>query len=143
MKIGELAQASQCSVETIRFYEKEGLLPNPARTEGNFRIYGTAHLQRLRFVRNCRVLDMSHGEIRALLHLADQPAESCSAVNAVFDDHIAHVDERIAELASLKEQLVSLRERCQTEQATDACGILQGLEAMPAQLQPRRHTHLG
>lgn len=143
MKIGELAQASQCSVETIRFYEKESLLPKPARTEGNFRIYGAAHLQRLRFVRNCRVLDMSHEEIRALLDLTDQPTDNCGAVNAVFDEHITHVDERIAELVSLKEQLSTLRQRCQTEQATDACGILQGLEAMPTLSQPRRHTHLG
>ena len=64
MKIGELAQIAQCTVETVRYYEKEGLLPSPARTAGNFRLYGLGHVERLRFIRNCRALDMSHDEIR-------------------------------------------------------------------------------
>ena len=143
MKIGELAQAAQCSVETVRYYEKEGLLPAPARTSGNFRQYGAEHVERLRFIRNCRALDMSHAEIHTLLQLAGQPAEDCGSVNALFDQHIAHVDERIRELAQLKQQLASLRERCQTELTVDACGILQGLAAMPTESKPARHTHLG
>ena len=143
MKIGELAQVAQCTVETVRYYEKEGLLPAPARTSGNFRQYGTEHLERLRFIRNCRALDMNHAEIHTLLQLTDQPTEDCGSINALFDEHIAHVDERIQELAQLKQQLASLRERCQTQQAVDACGILQGLAAMPTESKPERHTHLG
>jgi Cd(II)/Pb(II)-responsive transcriptional regulator len=143
MKIGELAQIAQCTVETIRYYEKEGLLPVPARTSGNFRQYGAEHLERLRFIRNCRALDMSHDEIRTLLILADKPAEGCGAVNAAFDEHIAHVDERIRELAQLKQQLSALRERCQAEQAVDSCGILQGLASMETEPKQERHTHLG
>ncbi|MHB1197998.1 MAG: Cd(II)/Pb(II)-responsive transcriptional regulator [Polaromonas sp.] len=143
MKIGELAQVAQCTVETVRYYEKEGLLPAPARTPGNFRLYGPAHLERLRFIRSCRALDMSHDEIHTLLGLADQPAEGCGAINAVFDQHITHVDERIEELAQLKQQLGVLRQRCQIEQAVDACGILQGLAAMEIGPKPERHTHLG
>ena len=143
MKIGELAQVAQCSVETVRYYEKEGLLPAPERSAGNFRIYGPEHVERLRFIRNCRALDMSHEEIHTLLRLADQPGGGCSAINAVFDQHIAHVDERIRELAHLKEQLGGLRQRCSSEQAVDACGILQGLAAMETGQRPERHTHLG
>ena len=143
MKIGELAQVAQCTVETVRYYEKEGLLPAPARTAGNFRDYGPAHVERLRFIRNCRALDMSHGEIRTLLNLADQPGEGCGAINAVFDQHIAHVDERIRELIQLKEQLGGLRKRCQIEQAVNACGILHGLAAMETETKHERHTHLG
>jgi len=143
MKIGELANVAQCTVETVRYYEKEGLLPETTRTAGNFRVYGPAHLERLRFIRNCRALDMSHGEIHTLLGLADEPAEGCGAINAVFDQHMAHVDERIRELVHLKEQLALLRQRCQIERAVDACGILQGLAAMPAHTKPERHTHLG
>ena len=143
MKIGELAQAAQCTVETVRYYEKEGLLPAPARTAGNFRVYGPGHMERLRLVRNCRALDMSHAEIHSLLRLADGPADDCSAVNAVFDQHIAHVDERIRELAQLKLQLVALRERCGFKQAVWACGILKGLAAMEVEVPPVRHTHLG
>ena len=143
MKIGELAQVAQCTVETVRYYEKEGLLSAPPRTSGNFRIYGAEHVERLRFIRNCRALDMSHDEIRALLALADKPAEDCGAINDVFDQHIAHVDERIRELAQLKLQLDALRTKCQTAQAVDACGILHGLAAMETEPRPERHTHLG
>jgi len=143
MKIGELAQVAQCTVETVRYYEKEGLLPAPARTAGNFRMYGPEHVERLRFIRNCRALDMSHEEIRSLLRLADQPGEGCGAINAVFEQHMAHVDERIRELTHLKQQLAELRQRCQSEQGVDECGILQGLAAMETELRPERHTHLG
>lgn len=143
MKIGELAQVAQCTVETVRYYEKEGLLAAPARSAGNYRQYGPEHVERLRFIRNCRALDMSHGEIRALLDLLNQPAEDCGAINLVFDQHIAHVDARIQELVQLKAQLGRLRQRCQSEQAVDACGILQGLADMDAEPRHERHTHLG
>lgn len=143
MKIGELAQVAQCSVETVRYYEKEGLLPEPARTPGNFRVYGAEHLERLRFIRNCRALDMSQEEIHTLLDLADQPADGCGAINEVFDQHIAHVNERIRELTHLKKQLKDLRLRCVSEQAVDACGILQGLASMETEAKVERHTHLG
>lgn len=143
MKIGELAQLAQCTVETVRYYEKEGLLPVPGRSSGNFRQYGPAHVERLRFIRNCRALDMSHGEIRMLLSLADQPSEGCGAINTAFDQHIAHVDERIQELVQLKAQLSGLRRRCQAEQSVEACGILQGLATMETETKPARHTHLG
>ncbi|WPC67574.1 Cd(II)/Pb(II)-responsive transcriptional regulator [Rhodoferax ferrireducens] len=143
MKIGELAQVAHCTVETVRFYEKEGLLAEPGRTAGNFRVYGPEHLERLRFIRNCRALDMSHEEIHALLVPMDQPGEGCGAINAVFDTHMAHVDERIRELTHLKQQLAALRQRCQSEQAVEACGILHGLAAMATEPKPERHTHLG
>lgn len=143
MKIGELAQVAQCTVETVRYYEKAGLLPATIRTAGNFRVYGPGHVERLRFIRNCRALDMSHEEIRTLLGLADRPQDGCGAINTVFDQHIAHVNERIDELSNLKHQLRMLRERCQIEEAANACGILQGLAAMESTAKPERHTHLG
>jgi len=143
MKIGDLARTAQCTVETVRYYEREGLLPAPARTAGNFRDYGREHAERLRFIRNCRALDMSHDEIRRILTLADQPECGCGAVNAVVDQHIAHVDARIRELEQLRASLAALRERCQREQAVEACGILQGLAEMESEPRPERHTHLG
>ena len=143
MKIGELAQVAQCTVETVRYYEKAGLLPETPRTAGNFRVYGPGHVERLRFIRNCRALDMSHEEIHTLLGLADRPQDGCGAINTVFDEHIAHVNERIKELGKLKLQLQALRARCQSEQGVDACGILQGLVAMQTTAKPERHTHLG
>lgn len=142
MKIGELAQVAQCTVETVRYYEKAGLLPAPARTQGNFRVYGPEHVELLRFIRNCRALDMSHEEILILLVLADQPDDGCGSINNVFDQHISHVNERIQELTQLKKQLQDLRERCTSEQAVDTCGILKGLASMETLEKAKRHTHL-
>src|SRR5262249_50343033 len=140
----ELAQAAQCTVETVRYYEKEGLLPEPGRTAANYRAYGPEHVERLRFIRNCRALDMSHEEIRALLQMASHPHDSCGSVNAVFDQHIAHVEERIAELTRLKAQLTGLRQRCQSPASeVDDCGILHGLAEMDTPTASARHTHLG
>lgn len=143
MKIGELARLTQCTVETVRYYEREGLLPPTARTEGNFRAYGPGHVERLRFIRNCRALDMSHEEIRHLLGLIDQPAAGCGAINEVFDEHIAHVEARIRELEELKHSLRGLRDRCQTERSVNDCGILHGLTEMAGSPQKSKHTHLG
>lgn len=143
MKIGELARLTQCTVETVRYYEREGLLPQTARTEGNFRDYGNPHVERLRFIRNCRALDMSHEEIRNLLALIDQPAAGCGAINGVFDAHIAHVEARIRELEELKHSLRNLRDRCQSERTVNDCGILHGLTEMAAPASKAKHTHLG
>ena len=140
MKIGELAQVAQCTVETVRFYEKERLLPEPARTSGNFRVYGPVHVERLRFIRNCRALDMSHEQIHTLLGLMDRPAEGCGAIDTLIDQHIHHVDERIQELNFLKHQLDVLRNSCSSNQTVKTCGKLQGLASMGAQTKPERHT---
>ena len=143
MKIGELAKIAHCTTETIRFYEKEGLLPEADRTEANYRSYTARHVERLRFIRNCRALDMTHDEIRALLRLTDTPADGCGAINTLIDEHITHVDTRIDELKQLKAQLTSLREQCQTEQAVEDCGIVHGLTDMEVSAPRSRHTHLG
>lgn len=127
MKIGELATATSTQIETIRYYEREGLLPLPDRTGGNFRIYMEEHVQRLSFIRHCRSLDMTLDEIRKLLRFKDAPTENCGEVNELLDEHIGHVAERIKELRALEKQLKSLRERCHISQDAAHCGILSGL----------------
>lgn len=127
MKIGELSAASSTPVETIRYYEREGLLSSPARTQGNFRVYTVPHLERLQFIRYCRGLDMSLDEVRVLLRFKDAPGADCGDVNALLDEHIGHVSKRIKELRALEKQLKSLRERCKLQQPADQCGILTGL----------------
>ncbi|HWS06103.1 MAG TPA: Cd(II)/Pb(II)-responsive transcriptional regulator, partial [Burkholderiaceae bacterium] len=111
MKIGELARLAGTNVETIRYYERDGLLPVPARSEGNYRIYGDAHVQRLSFIRRCRSLDMTLDEIRVLLHFKESPQENCADVNRLLDRHIGHVAQRMQELQELESQLKDLRER--------------------------------
>lgn len=141
MKIGELANIAQCTVETIRYYEKEQLLPSPARTSSNYRSYEQVHVDRLRFIRNCRALDMSHEEIRSLLSLMNSNQTGCSPVNALLDEHIGHVRTRINELLHLEQQLLNLREQCLRDQLLEACGILHGLAEMETTAQPPLHTH--
>ncbi|MVW72953.1 MULTISPECIES: Cd(II)/Pb(II)-responsive transcriptional regulator [unclassified Bordetella] len=144
MKIGELAKTAGTTVETVRYYEKEGLLPEPERTLSNYRSYGAAHLERLRLIRNCRALDMTHEEIRTILQLADDHQAGCGPINELFEAHIAHVEVRIKELTQLKTQLTELRRRCLSARAdTDDCGILHGLSEMEVNDRPTRHTHLG
>jgi Cd(II)/Pb(II)-responsive transcriptional regulator len=127
MKIGDLATASSTAVDTIRYYEREGLLPAPGRTQGGFRVYAPAHLERLQFIRFCRGLDMSLDEVRVLLRVKDEPAGDCGDVNALLDAHIGHVSRRIKELRALEKQLRELRQRCGEAQRADQCGILSGL----------------
>jgi Cd(II)/Pb(II)-responsive transcriptional regulator len=143
MKIGELAKMAQCTTETIRFYEKEGLLPQPGRTGSNYRNYTEAHAERLRFIRNCRALDMTHAEIRRLLSATDAPGESCGSINSLVDEHIVHVDKRIDELTQLKSQLVALRGQCTAEESTTDCGIVQALSTNNVAPAREKLTHLG
>lgn len=145
MKIGELAQATATPVETIRFYEREGLLSTPERTESNYRIYDPAHIERLTFIRHCRSLDMALDEIRALLRFKQSPQENCGGVNDLLDEHIGHVAHRIRELRALERQLKALREQCVISDASSACCILKELSSevplRALQRAGRRHVH--
>ena len=127
IRIGDLAKRSGCEVVTIRYYEKEGLLPKPARSGGNFRLYGEAHIERLQFIRHCRSLDMTLSEIRALLGLRANPMQDCGEVNTLLEAHIQQVEMRASALLQLKRHLVDLREKCSGSRSVEACGILQGL----------------
>ena len=128
MKIGELASATDTRVETIRFYEREGLLPEPNRSTANYRVYTAAHVERLAFIRNCRNLDMALDEVRELLRFKDAPREDCANVNALLEEHIGHVSQRIRELRVLERELRLLRARCEKPGHGKDCGILGGLE---------------
>lgn len=127
MKIGDLAHATGTPVETIRYYEREGLLPAPARSAANYRLYDARHQERLQFIRHCRSLDMSLDEVRVLLRVRDEPGADCGDVNALLDAHIGHVSQRIRELRALEKHLKALRQTCGAERPAEQCGILQGL----------------
>jgi Cd(II)/Pb(II)-responsive transcriptional regulator len=143
LKIGDLSKQTECPVETIRFYEQEGLLPAPARSQSNYRLYGDAHVERLQFIRHCRSLDMTLDEIRSLLQFRDAPEDNCGEVNLLLDRHIEHVTRRIAELQGLHEQLQSLRNQCHSVQAAKDCGILQALATVEGGAPVNLGTHNG
>jgi Cd(II)/Pb(II)-responsive transcriptional regulator len=138
--IGALARDTECPPETIRYYEREGLLPPASRTAGNYRLYGGAHLERLVFIRNCRSLDMTLDEIKQLLRFLDVPQSECGAAHALIDEHIAHIGERIAELEQLHGQLQALRRQCQPVGDAKKCGILDRLEQKAPGSSARKKT---
>ncbi|HEX8405516.1 MAG TPA: Cd(II)/Pb(II)-responsive transcriptional regulator [Duganella sp.] len=127
LKIGELAARTGYTVEAIRYYERKGLLPAPARSGGNYRLYRGMHLERLQFIRHCRSLDMALDEIRSLLTVRDRPDQSCGDVNALLDKHIVDVAARIAGLRDLERQLLGLRGMCTQVQTARECAILRCL----------------
>lgn len=127
MRIGEVAKRTGCSIETVRYYERQGLLPAPARSGGNYREYSDVEVERLSFIRHCRSLDMTLDEIGTLLTFRDDPERYCTEVNLLLDEHIGHVTERISELNALSKQLVNLRRLCRRTQKARDCGILKQL----------------
>lgn len=129
VKIGELATLTGCSVQSIRYYEKEKILPSMRRSEGNFRLYGLATVEQLKFIKHCRSLDLSLAEIRQLIALNQQPGMQCDDVNDMVESHIEQVALRIEELQFLQIQLRSLRDSCSNSRTVEECGILKNLSA--------------
>ena len=127
MKIGELAKRSGCSIQTVRYYEKEGLIPVPARTDGNFRLYNTATLERLSFIKNCRALGLTLSDVKHLLLLQYSPDTRCESVNEMIDVHLQIVETRIADLQNLLRDLKRIRHKCGHARPIAQCGILNEL----------------
>ncbi|WP_454909542.1 Cd(II)/Pb(II)-responsive transcriptional regulator [Variovorax gossypii] len=127
LQIGQLSKKADCLAQTVRFYEAEGLIPEPARSQGNFRLYDDAHLQRLLFIRRCRAMDLTLDEIRQLLSFRDGPELDCSEMNGLVDSHIAQVSAKIKELRELERELMDLRRSCDTASTARECGILNTL----------------
>ena len=127
MQIKELASATGVDVETIRYYEKQGLLPEPARRDNGYRDYEGAHLERLSFIRHCRALDMPLADVKRLLGFVDDPDEHCDDVNHLVDDQLARVRARLKSMRALERQLLQLRSRCGGAADGQPCGILHEL----------------
>ena len=124
MQIKTLARQTGVDVETIRYYEKQGLLPVPARLDNGYRNYSDTHLERLAFIRHCRALEMSLSQVAVLLGFVDQPGEDCEDVNLLVDQQLAKVRARLQSMKALEKQLLQLRARCTEERGAHACGIL-------------------
>jgi Cu(I)-responsive transcriptional regulator len=139
MNIGELARAADTKAETIRYYERIGLLPAPPRTAGNYRDYSARHVSRLTFTRRARDLGFSIEQIRALLDLADQKEQSCEAVDAIAREHLADVKRKLAGLTALRRELDSLIGQCRHGTIAD-CRILEALSP-PIDRTGRRRLH--
>ena len=126
MKIGELSRATGTNIETIRYYERIGLLPAPARTDANYRSYGTEHRSRLSFVRHSRDLGFTIDEIRSLLDLSDHPGRDCGEADRIATRHLVQVEEKIVQLSLLRDELARIIGRCRGGLAGD-CRVIEAL----------------
>jgi Cu(I)-responsive transcriptional regulator len=126
MKIGDLARTTGTRVETIRYYEAEGLIPAPARSAGNYRLYERAHLERLSFIRRSRDLGFTLDQVRALLRLADDRAAPCGEVDALTRQHVTEIDRKLADLQALRGELVRRLDACSGSTIAD-CRIIEAL----------------
>lgn len=126
LTIGGLSERTGVNIETIRYYERIGLLPPPRRSEGRHRLYDDSLTQRLQFVRRSRELGFSIEEIRALLRLVDQGGLACAEAKDITVSHLAEIRGKIADLKKLERVLAPIAEACEANQLP-ACPILQAL----------------
>ncbi len=126
MKIGELATRATTNIETVRYYEKIGLMPVPGRTSANYRAYGSDHLARLSFIRRARDLGFGLDAIRQLLAMSDDRSQSCEAVDGVARAHLIEVARKIADLNALRIELDRVLESC-GHGSIDNCKIIEAL----------------
>lgn len=126
LNIGELARATATNVETVRYYERIGLLPAPPRTASNYRAYSAVHVGRLSFTRRARDLGFSIEQIRALLDLSDQRDQLCEAVDLIAREHLAEVDRKLIDLKALRRELGAIIGQCQHGTVAE-CRIIEAL----------------
>lgn len=127
MRIGELKQATGVDIETIRYYERMGLLPAPLREANGYRAYGPTHLERLSFIRHCRALDMPLADIKRLLIFMKKAKSDCGDIDHLIDEQLARVRARLKSMRALERQLSALRARCAERHQAQECGILHEL----------------
>ncbi|WP_431470161.1 MerR family transcriptional regulator [Sphingosinithalassobacter sp. LHW66-3] len=131
MRIGELARATGTKAETIRYYEREGILPTADRTDSNYRDYSQNHLAALTFVRRARELGFSMAQVRELLALSDHDDKPCENVDQLVQQQLSEVDSKIADLTALREELGQMLQSCEADRIGD-CRIVESLGALRA-----------
>lgn len=123
-----LARRTGCNLETIRYYEKIGMMPEPPRTEAGYRVYDDRHVERLRFILRARELGFSLDDIRGLLALVDRGTQTCAEVKERTERHLADVREKIADLKRIERVLAETAAKCSGDEVPD-CPVLKTLKA--------------
>lgn len=126
--IGDIGKATGTKVETVRYYERIGLLPQPARSGGNYRTYGQREVERLSFIRRARALGFSLDQVRALLALSDDGTRDCATVDQMAREHLRAVEAKIADLKALQRELTALLKSCSGGSVAE-CRIIEALGA--------------
>lgn len=122
--IGRLAKATGVNIETIRYYERAGLIAPPARTNSNYRAYAPADVTRLRFIKRTRDLGFSLEQVRALLGISGEREQHCGTLDAIVIEHLAEVDRKIADLNALRRELADAVASCEGGTVAE-CRILE------------------
>lgn len=128
MRIGELAQAVDCHIETVRYYEKVGLIPVSARKPNGYRDYSDKHLQYLRLVRRAKSLGFSQLEVHELVNLIEFKNSSCDQVFSIVTKQIAVLDEKLKEIRRLKTALTDLSSACEEGRYSDCPALAKLLQ---------------
>ena len=126
LAIGEVSRRTGVNIETVRYYEKIGLMPKPNRSEGGNRLYNDVQLQRLYFIKRCRVIGFSQLEIRALLSMVDHDNVTCAEVHRVTTAHVADIRQRIKDLRKLEKVLTQMANECSRGDVPE-CPIIETL----------------
>lgn len=129
LTIGRVARSAGLAIDTVRYYEREGLLQKPARTSSGYRQYPADAVARLRFIRQAKELGFTLSEIRELLALKVAPGKSCAHVRARAEAKIADIEQRVAQLNRMKRALAKLAAACSGRGPTSECPILDAMEA--------------
>tara|TARA_B100001105_G_scaffold160590_1_gene129212 strand:+ start:947 stop:1396 length:450 start_codon:yes stop_codon:yes gene_type:complete len=131
LSIGSLSQQSGVNIETIRYYEKIGVMPKPERSAGGYRVYGPEHVKRLHFVRRGRELGFSLDELRGLLRLVDGHSYTCAEVHALTIEHLEDIRQKIADLKRLEHVMSDMAASCTRDQIPE-CPVIDALFTMPS-----------
>ena len=134
LTIGRLAQSSGVNLETIRYYERIGLMPAPRRTEGGHRVYDRTHVRRLGFIRRSRELGFSLNEIRTLLSLVDGGDYTCAEVRDMTLRHLADIRSKITDLRRLERSLRDMAAQCSGDTVPE-CPIIDVLWREPSRVR--------
>lgn len=126
LKRADLARRTGCNLETIRYYEKIGMMPEPPRTASGYRVYDETHVGSLRFILRGRELGFSIEELRGLLQLVDRGTQTCAEVKALTEQHLADVRAKIADLRRIEKVLAATAAQCSGEQVPE-CPVLEAL----------------
>jgi Hg(II)-responsive transcriptional regulator len=129
MTIGEVAARANVNVQTVRYYERRGLLPAPPRSTSGYRQYDADNVARIRFIKHAQALGFSLNDISELLALRVHPSSNCQEVLHHAEIKLLDIDERIEALRSMRRSLLSLASACRDQRATSECPILEALEA--------------
>ncbi|MCH8221348.1 MAG: helix-turn-helix domain-containing protein [Proteobacteria bacterium] len=124
--IGALSARTDCKIETIRYYERQGLLPDPPRSAGGHRLYQEDHLKRLTFIRRCRKLGFTMAQIRQLLGLVDEHQYSCQDIKVLTMDHVEEIREKIDHLKRLEQALLQMAAECSGD-SIPSCPVIDAL----------------